>query len=191
MASGTLKSIDVVTAFCKRAAIAQQCVNCLTETMFPSALARARECDAHFARTGTTLGPLHGLPISLKDSFNVRGVQSTIGYTAFIAHPPAATNGVLVDMLLEAGAVLYVKTNLPQTMMTADSHNNVFGRTLNPWNLSWTAGGSTGGEGALVAMRGSVLGVATDIAGSNRIPAFCCGISSFKPSSGRVPFIGE
>lgn len=75
-------------------------------------------------------------------------------------------------------------------MMTADSHNNVFGRTLNPHNLSLTAGGSTGGEGALIAMRGSILGMATDIAGSNRIPALCNGIKSFKPSAGRVPFGG-
>jgi len=75
--------------------------------------------------------------------------------------------------------------------MTADSHNNVFGRTLNPSNLSLTAGGSTGGEAALIAMRGSVLGLATDIAGSNRIPALCCGVKSFKPSSRRVPFKGK
>lgn len=75
-------------------------------------------------------------------------------------------------------------------MMTADSHNNVFGRTLNPHNLSLTSGGSTGGEGALIAMRGSVLGMATDIAGSCRIPALCCGVKSFKPSAGRVPFGG-
>jgi amidase len=74
--------------------------------------------------------------------------------------------------------------------MTADSHNNVQGRTLNPYNLSFTAGGSTGGEGALIAMRGSVLGMATDIAGSCRIPALCCGLKSFKPSAGRVPFGG-
>jgi amidase len=75
-------------------------------------------------------------------------------------------------------------------MMTADSHNNIFGRTLNPHKLSHTAGGSTGGEGALLAMKGSVLGVATDIAGSNRIPAICCGGSSLKPTAGRVPFAG-
>jgi Asp-tRNA(Asn)/Glu-tRNA(Gln) amidotransferase A subunit family amidase len=75
-------------------------------------------------------------------------------------------------------------------MMTADSHNNLFGRTLNPHNLSMTAGGSTGGEGALLAMRGSVIGIATDIAGSCRIPALCCGLTSFKPSAGRVPFGG-
>lgn len=190
MAKGDLKSIDVVTAFCKRAAIAQQCTNCLTEIMFDEALARAREYDAYLADHGKPMGPLHGLPISLKDSFNVRGVQATIGYTSFISRPPSATNSVLVDILLDAGAVCYVKTNLPQTMMTADSQNNIFGRTLNPHNLSLTAGGSTGGEAALLAMKGSVMGVATDIAGSNRIPPLCCGVSSIKPTAARVPFAG-
>lgn len=75
-------------------------------------------------------------------------------------------------------------------MMTADSHNNLFGRTLNPNKLSLTAGGSTGGEAALIKLRGSVLGLATDIAGSNRIPALCNGIKSFKPTASRVPFGG-
>lgn len=76
-------------------------------------------------------------------------------------------------------------------MMTADSHNNVFGRTLNPYNLGLTPGGSTGGEGALIAMGGSVLGLATDIGGSCRIPALCCGLFSYKPTAGRIPFGGK
>lgn len=190
MTKGELSSVEVVTAFCKRAAIAHQTTNCLTEIIFDKALARAHECDAYMKEHGRPIGPLHGLPISLKDSFNVKGVQSTIGYVSFIANPPAASNSALVQILFDAGAVFYVKTNVPQTMMAADSHNNVFGRTLNPHNLTHTAGGSTGGEAALLAMKGSVLGVATDIAGSNRIPALCCGISSIKPSASRIPFAG-
>jgi amidase len=190
MSKGELKSVDVVKAFCKRAAIAQQCVSCLTEIMFDEALTKARECDAYLEKEGKPIGPLHGLPISLKDSFNVKGTQATIGYVSFITRPPAATNSSLVDILANAGAVFYVKTNLPQTMMTADSDNNIFGRTLNPHNLSVTSGGSTGGEAALIAMRGSILGVATDIAGSTRIPALCCGISSIKPTASRIPFSG-
>ncbi|KAF1844642.1 amidase signature enzyme [Cucurbitaria berberidis CBS 394.84] len=186
-----LKSIELVTAFCKRAAVAQQCVNCLTEIMFEEAMDRARECDDYLEKEGRPIGPLHGLPISLKDSCNVKGVHATIGYVSFISHPPAAMNGMLVGILQAAGAVFHCKTNLPQTMMTADSHNNVFGRTLNPNNLSLTAGGSTGGEAALIAMKGSVLGVATDIAGSGRIPPLCCGISSIKPTASRIPFAGN
>ncbi|KAF2203695.1 amidase [Delitschia confertaspora ATCC 74209] len=191
MAKGEIKSYDVTLAFCKRAAIAQQLVNCCTEIMFDEALARAKECDDYLEREGKTMGRLHGLPISLKDSFNIKGVQTTIGYVSFIAHPPAASNSNLVDLLFKQGAVFYVKTNIPQSMMTADSDNNVFGRTLNPNKLTLTAGGSTGGEGALLKLRGSPLGIATDIAGSIRIPSLCNGVLSFKPTASRIPFGGK
>lgn len=188
--TGKLSSVEVVTAFCKRAAIAHQCTNCLTEVFFDQAIARAHECDAYPRREGKTMGPLHGLPISLKDSFNVKGQHATIGYVSFLSRPPATSNSSVVEILEKGGGIMYCKTNLPQSMMTADSHNNIFGRTLNPHNLSLTAGGSTGGEAALLAMKGSVLGVATDVAGSNRIPALCCGITSIKPTASRVPFAG-
>ncbi|KAJ5977145.1 hypothetical protein N7501_000487 [Penicillium viridicatum] len=191
LASGQVSSSAVTTAFCKRAAIAQQVISCLTETFFPQALERAKYLDEYLQREGKPVGPLHGLPISIKDSFCVEGVQTTIGYVAFLEDEPAKTNSALVKMLLELGAVLYVKTNIPQTMMTADSENNVFGRTLNPRNTTLTAGGSSGGEGALVAFRGSILGVGTDIAGSIRIPALCCGVYGFKPTIDRIPFGGQ
>ena len=109
---------------------------------------------------------------------------------AYLKHPAATINSSTVEVLLSLGAVPYVKTNLPQTMMSADSENHVFGRTLNPWKRSLTAGGSTGGEGSLIKLRGSMLGVGTDIAGSIRIPALCNGIFGFKPSALRVPFAG-
>ncbi|PSK48613.1 hypothetical protein B9Z65_127 [Elsinoe australis] len=188
--SGRLSAVAVTRAFCKRAAIAQQLTNCLTELLFPAALARAADLDAHYKRTGRPLGPLHGLPISLKDTFRIAGTDSTIGL-ASLCFRPAAANSTLVDLLLSAGAVLYVKTNVPQTMMALDSHNNVFGRTLNPANLTLTAGGSSGGEGALVAMRGSLLGVGTDVGGSVRIPAMCNGLVGVKPSHGRVAYAGQ
>lgn len=191
LAAGELNAAEVTTAFCKRAAVAQQLTSCLTETMFPQALERAKELDAHFKRTGEPVGPLHGVPVSLKETFNVQGVPSTLGYVSFLDRPPVSQNSALVDILLKAGAVLHVKTNVPQTMMTADSHNNVFGRVLNPNRRTLTAGGSSGGEGALVAMRGTLLGIGTDIAGSIRIPALCCGTVGFKPSVGRVPYGGQ
>ncbi|GAB1210210.1 hypothetical protein APSETT445_009000 [Aspergillus pseudonomiae] len=158
---------------------------------FDKALARAKQLDEVFARTGVTTGPLHGLPISIKESFNVPGVPTTLGFVGFLDRPPASTSSALVEILNNSGAVLYVKTNIPQTMMTPDSHNNVFGRVLNPHGRSLTAGGSSGGEGALVAMRGSILGVGTDIAGSVRIPALCCGVFGFKPTACRVPYAGQ
>ncbi|CAK7222448.1 hypothetical protein SBRCBS47491_004868 [Sporothrix bragantina] len=187
LASGKLTALEVTVAFSKRAAIAQQ----LAKMFFDEAEQRARYLDDYLAREGKVLGPLHGLPISLKDSFNLAGVQSTIGYVSFLGRPVPTTNGALVDLLLELGAVLYVKTNIPQTLMTADSENNIFGRTRNPRKMNLTAGGSSGGEGALVAFRGSLIGVGTDIAGSIRIPALCCGVYGFKPTTSRVPYTGQ
>jgi len=190
LAKGVLSSLDVTTAFCKRAAIAQQLTNCLTEVFYDRALARAKELDEYLASNGKPLGPLHGLPISVKDSFKLKGIDTSVGFVSLV-NKPAEENSALIDLLLELGAVLYVKTNIPQTMMTADSHNNVWGRTLNPHNSTLTAGGSTGGEGALIAFRGSPLGVGTDVAGSIRIPSLCCGIYGFKPTSDRIPFGGQ
>ncbi|KAH0359955.1 amidase, partial [Aureobasidium melanogenum] len=182
---------EVAVAFCKRAAVAQQLTNCLTEIFFEEAIERARQLDQERAADPSApWKPLHGLPISLKDSFKIPGFDSTIGMTYF-ANKPATEYSALPKLLLDLGAVLYCKTNVPQTMMTADSDNNVFGRTLNPSNLKLTAGGSSGGEGALVAMRGSVLGIGTDIAGSIRIPSICNGIYGARPSSGIVPFDGQ
>ncbi|KAK3648725.1 hypothetical protein LTR56_000998 [Elasticomyces elasticus] len=190
LAAGKIKSVDVVTAFCKRAAIAQQLVNCLTEIFFEDAISRAKELDEQLEKTGKPVGLLHGLPISIKDSFKVKGYDASVGVAGF-CFKPATINSALVDLLLEQGAVLYCKTNVPLTMMALDSHNNVFGRTLNPANRLLTAGGSSGGEGALVAMRGSPLGIGTDVGGSIRIPAMCNGLVGVKPSHGRVPYAGQ
>jgi amidase len=135
------------------------------------------------------LPPLFGLPISLKDSFQVAGYDTSTGMGCYVDEP-AKENSALAAMLIDLGAVLYCKTNLPQTIMTGDSDNNIFGRTLNPRNKSLTAGGSTGGEGALIALRGSILGVGTDIGGSIRVPAVCNGIYGFRPSVGLIPHGG-
>ncbi|PYH30137.1 general amidase GmdB [Aspergillus neoniger CBS 115656] len=191
LSKGAVSSVDVTTAFCKRAAIAQQLTSCLTEHFFQRAIGRAEFLDEYLQREKKPFGPLHGLPISIKDSFCMKGVQSTVGYVKFLENSPAAHNSAIVEMLLNLGAVLYVKTNIPQTMMTGDSENNIFGRALNPHNTNLTAGGSSGGEGALVAFRGSILGIGTDIAGSIRIPSLCCGVYGFKPSIDRIPWGGQ
>lgn len=188
--SRCLTAKEVTTAFCKRAAIAQQLTNCLTEPLFANALQRAISLDKHLVEHGRPFGPLHGLPISMKDTFNIAGVDSSIGI-ASLCFKPAKSNSPLVDLLLSLGCVIVAKTNVPQTLAALDSNNNVFGRTSNPINRLVTAGGSSGGEGVLVAMKGSMIGVGTDIGGSIRVPAMCNGVYGFKPSVGRVPHGGQ
>jgi amidase len=146
----------------------------------------ARRLDEYLANTGNPIGPLHGLPVSLKDNFNLKGLDSTVGFVGHVGEP-ADHDSTLAELLQAAGAVFYVKTNVPTAMMIAESVNNLFGRTVNPLNRSLTSGGSSGGESALIAFNGSPMGVGTDIGGSLRIPAACTGIFSLRPSFGRFP----
>ena len=154
--------------------------------MFDLAIARAKELDSHFAKTGKTIGPLHGLPISLKDNFNIIGHPSSVGFTSW-ASEPLQHESTIVRLLRELGAIAFVKTNVPTAMMIAESVNNTYGRTVNPLNRGLTSGGSSGGESALIAMCGSPIGVGTDIGGSLRIPAAMTGIFTIRPSYGRFP----
>lgn len=108
------------------------------------------------------MGSLHGLPISLKDNFKLKGLDSTVGIAAHI-DDPADSDSPLAQLLEAAGAVFYVKTNVPTAMMIAETVNNVFGRTVNPRNRLTTSGGSSGGESSLIVLRGSPLGVGSDI----------------------------
>ncbi|OAP57096.1 hypothetical protein AYL99_09209 [Fonsecaea erecta] len=181
LAKGEWSSEEVTRAFFKRAPAAHQ--------LFEVALATAKSRDEHLRQTGQPIGPFQGLPVSIKDCFDFAGVDSSIGFTSRVGKP-AEHNAAVVDILLNAGAVLYVKTNVPTAMMMLETVNNVTGRTLNPLNRTLTAGGSSGGESALIVFGGSPLGVGGDVAGSLRIPAACTGIFTLKPSAGRFPATG-
>ena len=122
LASKELSSVEVTTAFCKRAALAHQLTNCCTEIFFHEALESARRADDHLAQTGETLGPLHGLPVSLKDAFRVKGHDTTVGWVA-LAGKPAPEDGAVAYILRRMGAILYVKTNVPQSMMVCFNNN--------------------------------------------------------------------
>lgn len=180
---------EVATAFSKRAAIAHQLTNCLTEIFFDEGIAQAKAIDAEFAKTGKPAGPMHGLPISLKDSISIPGFDSTVG---FISHcnQPATEDALLVKTLREAGAVFFCKTNIPTGMLMGDTYNNVWGFTGNPYNTEYGSGGSSGGEAALLALRGAPLGVGSDIGGSIRMPAAITGIYGLKAAAGRFPNLG-
>ncbi|KAJ5719903.1 hypothetical protein N7493_006781 [Penicillium malachiteum] len=187
VATRRVTSLQLTTAFCKRAAIAQQLTKCLTEICFDRALNRARELDEHLVRTGEVVGPLHGIPVSIKDRFDIEGLDTTVGWVGLI-DKPAKSSSEIVQLLESMGAVMYVKTNIPQSLMMADSYNHVFGQSTNAFNFNLISGGSSGGEGALVGCGGSILGIGTDIGGSIRVPSALQGLYSIFPTTGRVPW---
>ncbi|KAK3081151.1 hypothetical protein LTS18_009735 [Coniosporium uncinatum] len=189
LASGKLTACEVVSSYVRRAAESHEKTNCLTEVFFDAALERAAELDEYFRQHRKLIGPLHGVPITLKDQFNVRGADSTIGYVAR-ANKPALENAALLKILKALGAVILAKTNLPQSIMWCETSNPLWGLTTNPMNAGFTPGGSTGGEGALLAMQGSLLGWGTDIGGSIRIPSHINGLWGLKPTSTRLPYQG-
>ncbi|ATY60630.1 amidase, putative [Cordyceps militaris] len=183
-------SVQVAEAFCQRAAVAHQLTNCLTEIFFADALDQARRLDHIRDTTGRTVGLLHGVPVSVKDHFNVQGQPTTAGYISYADRPVKDKDAHIVAIMRSAGAVLYAKTNNPQCMMVLETVSHIYGRTLNPWNTALGAGGSSGGEASLIAQHGSPLGIASDSGGSIRVPAAFNGLYGFKPSGKRVPTAG-
>ncbi|KAM0282489.1 hypothetical protein ACHAQH_003003 [Verticillium albo-atrum] len=184
IASRRFTAVTVVTAFAKRAIIAHQLTCCLTQWFMAEAIEQASQLDAHLAATGKTVGPLHGVPISIKEHMPIAGKPSSAGCLSSIIIDREDCQ--MTAILRSMGAVFYCKTNQPQAIMHLET-DSLWGRTLNPFNTRLSAGGSTGGEAALIAMKGSVLGVGTDIGGSVRGPSAFCGIYGFKPTSYVLP----
>lgn len=150
---------------------------------------RAREADAALDR-GVSWGPLHGVPMTVKESFNVAGLPTTYGYPAF-AENRAKDDAVTVQRLKAAGAVVFGKTNVPVSLADWQSFNPVYGTTNNPWDLSRTPGGSSGGSAAALAAGLTGLELGSDIGASIRNPAHYCGVWGFKPTWGVVPQAGH
>ncbi|KAM9912157.1 hypothetical protein OXX69_002829 [Metschnikowia pulcherrima] len=183
-------AVEVVKAFCHRASVAHQLTNCLSEVFFDAAIKQAEELDLFQKESGKTLGPLHGLPIAMKDNFNIKGEATTVGIVNWCFKPEKATSdSSLVEMLREMGAVFYVKTNVPVAMMMPETNNHIYGNTTNPFNRLLSAGGSSGGGASLAALS-NVIAVSTDIGGSIRIPASFSKVFSLRPTFGRFPTYG-
>lgn len=188
LSSGRYSSLRVILHFIEAAITAHDKTNCITEPLFEQAIERAEYLDSYLAAHAKPIGPLHGLPISLKDQFDVKGIDSTLGWSSLI-NKPAQRDCLLVQLLLKAGAVPFVKTNLPQTIMFAETDNPVFGPTHHPLKRGFSPGGSSGGEAALIASNASLLGWGTDLGGSIRMPCHLCGLFGLKPSHGRLPYL--
>ena len=185
-----LSSLVVVIAFCKRATLAHQALNCATELLFDEALRTAKDHDEYLKTTGKTKGPLHGLPISVKDVFDLKGHLNSSGFV-YRVEEIVQNDALIVAIMKEAGAIPFIKTNVSQGCLLVESTNNIYGTVMNPWNRNLSAGGSSGGEGAIVAFRGSPMGLGTDGGGSLRLPASWNGVYTLKPTSARIPGFGR
>jgi amidase len=182
-------AVEVVEAHLSRIEEVNSRVNAVVQLVADRALAEAREADAALAR-GEPTGPLHGVPITIKDSHDTEGIISTGGTKGRADFVPKR-DATAVARLRAAGAILLGKTNTPELTLSFETDNLVYGRTNNPYDLTCTPGGSSGGAAAIIAAGGSPLDLGTDTAGSIRVPAHCCGIAGLKPTSGRVPRTGH
>ncbi|XP_062961816.1 vitamin D3 hydroxylase-associated protein-like [Cynocephalus volans] len=176
---------SVLCSYLEQALKVHQEVNCLTDFL--------GECEEQLQALKklkkSERGLLYGVPISLKDPFDCTGHDSTCGLAQFL-EKPATKDGVIVKVFKAQGAIPFVKTNIPQTLLSWDCSNPIYGQTLNPLNLKKTSGGSSGGEGALLAERGSILGMGTDTGGSIRIPASFCGVYGLRTTGYRLSYSG-
>jgi amidase len=181
--SKQVSSREVVQSHLDRIAAVNDKVNAVTVTLAESALLAADRADA----TKPT-GPLHGVPFTIKENIDCTGSATTQGLPAFAAAMPAVDAPVVARMKA-AGAIPLGRTNLPEMGLRVATDNPLRGRTNNPWDLTRTAGGSSGGEGAALATGMTPIGLGNDIGGSLRNPAYCCGITALKSTVGRIPMV--
>ncbi|ERS96176.1 amidase [Sporothrix schenckii 1099-18] len=184
LATRKITAVALLHAFRKRASIAHQLTNCLTE-LLPEAITAAEAADAHIAETGKPLGPLHGLPVSLKEQIAVSGHATHAAFVAWIDNE-TQRDAHLTASLKAMGAIVFSRTAQPQSFMHLETSNNIYGATVHARDRTRTAGGSSGGETALLSMHATPLGFGGDIGGSIRAPSSLNGVWGFKPSVGRV-----
>ena len=185
-----VSSRELISAHLERIAEVNPLLHAAVEVQAGRALEDAAAADRELA-AGVLRGPLHGVPFSIKDSIEQAGTRCTSGTWGRRDAPPSTADATLVARLRNAGAIPIARTNLPDLLFAFESANLLFGTTNNPYDVTRTPGGSSGGEAALLAACGSPLGLGSDAAGSVRLPAAFCGIAAIKPTSGRLPRTGH
>jgi len=187
--SKKLSPVEVVAAHLERIEAVQPKLNAFVHLDAAAARAQARRAEDAVQRGGA-LGPLMGVPVTLKSCIDVAGWPCPAGSLSRKDYV-AETDAILASRLRAAGAILLGNTNTPEYLMAYETDNLVSGKTSNPWNLSRSAGGSSGGEAAAIASGCSAGGVGSDGGGSIRVPAHFCGICGLKPTPGRIPATGH
>ena len=189
LAVGRYTSREILKAYLARMDGAGRSLNAVIVRRDEAALAEADAAD-EARRAGRKLGPLAGVPVTIKESFDVAGLPTTFGHADRAGHR-AEVDSVAVSRLVAAGAIVMGKTNIPKDLADWQSFNAVYGATLNPWDVGRTPGGSSGGAAAALAAGLSALEFGSDIAGSIRVPAVYCGVWGHKPTFGIVPMRGH
>lgn len=185
----TFSSEEIVRIFLNRIEVLNPKINAVVVVAADEAIKAAKAADKALA-SGEALGPLHGLPITLKDTIDTAGMVSTagtLGRNKFIPHKDAT----VAARLRASGAILLGKTNTPELTLSNDTNNLIYGRTYNPYDCIRSPGGSSGGAAAALASGATALDIGSDTGGSIRYPAHCCGIVGIKPTSGRVSRTGH
>ncbi len=187
--NGKISSRELLEIYLSRIEQFNKQINAVVTMDIEQARKQAFLADEAQAK-GRTLGPLHGVPVTIKDGFETAGMRTTSGAPAYKNHIPH-TNAIVVQRYVDAGAVIIGKTNVPMFCADSQTHNELFGISNNPWDLDRSPGGSSGGAAAAVAAGFCGLEVGSDIAGSIRVPASWTGIYGHRPTYGIVPFKGH
>ena len=182
----SLSPVELISNLINRIEAIEPQINALTYTFFERALEEAHAAESRYSGRARRPRPLEGLPIVIKDYHDVKGEITTLGSRLYENHR-SRRSLAYIDRLLRAGAILLGRSTTPEFALLGVTHSDLWGVTRNPWNLEMTPGGSSGGSGAVLAAGMTTLADGSDIGGSIRIPASCCGIFGLKPAHGRVP----
>lgn len=182
----TLSPVELLQAQQRRADRLEPRINAFCSRRDEAALAAARKAESTYLNTPGQAAPLEGVPTALKDEHNLVGEHITQG-SWLLGEQADTTNAPLTQRLLDAGAVIHARTNVPECCVAMFTRSLRYGVTRNPWNTRYTCGGSSGGSGAALAAGLTTLASGSDIGGSIRVPAAYCGVVGLKPSYGRVP----
>src|SRR5450755_4347097 len=185
-----LSPVELMDAHLKQIEKQNPRVNAFIRIVAEQARVTAQAAEKSMSSGGPVLPPLHGIPVSIKDSFNVAGLPTTCG-SRFFADSHATHDATAVAHLKQAGAIPIGKTNCPEFLSNYESDNYIVGRTNNPWDLERTSGGSSGGESAAIASFFAAGGIGSDGGGSIRVPAHFTGIAGLKPTPGRISAAGH
>ena len=181
-----LSPVELMRALIARAERVEPVINAFTDTYFEEALAAARRAEDRYMKTDGRPRPLEGVPAAVKDSMEMAGRRLTLGSLIYKDRIAESTHPA-VARLLDAGAIVHARTTTPEFASAGVCYSRLHGTTVTPWNAKYTSGGSSGGSGASLAAGSTTLATGSDIAGSIRVPAACCGVVGYKPPYGRVP----